>query len=284
MIIGPLYDSDLGWVRFRQQGDRFLAETAQSLDSAWESSAIETWNVVDDSERKKPFTLFLNKGNLYRMQNEGEEGIKKIYRGVVNKQQFEWQPSNVLSLEETQTHSDTYFALNKLDDELLRLVLTDLPFVELQRIGKLSKRFFHLAHEQIIIQLTGLRLSQFQGYDDRIRVNSDAEYTQLFWKLNFERHFPHYRVKGKVNWQLQFEKILREDYQHLSPKMRRLFSLAKEGDGNAISAQLNTLTPKEIVETDANGFSLAIGSYEMDCKIKLTSFISKFDYFRMQKN
>ncbi|STY28281.1 Ankyrin repeats (3 copies) [Legionella wadsworthii] len=254
MIIGPYYSTDSGWVRFRQQGNHMVAETAKSPESAWETSHKEYWD-VEDSESKKSFRFLLKEGKLFRIHHGEEEGVSNTFRALIDGQHLEWQPMDAFALDATNSHIGDYFALNDLDDEQVSLILTNMSLTELQKIGKLNKRLFHLANEQIIPKITGIGVPQFTGYDEKIGKDSDA--TQLFWKHNFERHFPYYKVNGNVNWQIEFEQTATRDYQQLSPKMRRLFSLAKEGDAHSISELIPTLTPEEIIQTDANGFALA---------------------------
>ncbi|OEH48019.1 hypothetical protein lpari_00956 [Legionella parisiensis] len=88
----------------------------------------------------------------------------------------------------------------------------------------------------------------------RIHHNEKEEDTpKAFRAVIHEQH---------IEWQpidslLQIEQNEKNDYQQLSPKMRLLFSLAKEDNGSAVSELITTLTPAEIIETDAKGFSLA---------------------------
>lgn len=279
MIVGPYYSTDSGWVRFRQQGDYFVAETAKSSESAWETSNQESWD-VKASESKKPFRFLLKDGKLFRIHHGEEDGISNTFRAMIDGQHIEWQPMDASALDATNSNFESFFPLNDLDDELLRFILTNMSFTELQRIGKVNTRLFHLANEQIIPKITGIGVPQFMGYDERI--GRDSEATQLFWKHNFERHFPHDKVKGKVNWQIQFEQTAKREYKQLSPKMRRLFSLAKEGDGNSISELIPTLTPEEIIQTDANGFSLAYWLFRQGLKEQTDFFYQQIKSFQDQ--
>lgn len=63
---------------------------------------------------------------------------------------------------------------------------------------------------------------------------------QRYWRDKFKRHFPHlYQAAMKkvdINWHEEFRAAEDKEYEDLSPRIRRLFYLVKEGDAAGLRA------------------------------------------------
>lgn len=74
------------------------------------------------------------------------------------------------------------------------------------------------------------------------RIKASDNY---FWRMKFNKHFPHainkIKINENTNWYTEFRQTYYYEYKELPVHIRKLFSLVKEGDLERLIVALNTV-------------------------------------------